>query len=231
MRAVVTFLFSLGFALAPLVTSPFSGFRADQLPVPQVDPPIQPAGWAFSIWGLIYAWLVLSAGFGLCRRRGDPGWQAVRTPLIVSLAIGTPWLAIANASALWATAAILLMASAAVAALFQAPARDRWLLRAPVAVLAGWLTAASVVSLGTTAAGYGLLDAVAVAYLGLGLAALVAWTVQSRTSEPLYGAAVAWALLGIAVQNAGPLPALAAAAAAALLLVGWRAAIRSRRPA
>lgn len=30
--------------------------------MPQVDPPVQPAGWAFSIWSEIYLWLIVSAG-------------------------------------------------------------------------------------------------------------------------------------------------------------------------
>lgn len=232
MRALITLLLAVSFAAAPAVTDPFSGFRADQLPTSQDDPPIQPAGWAFAIWGLIYAWLVISAAFGLWRRRDDADWQAVRGPLIVALAIGVPWLAIANASAFWATVTIWGMAAFAVAALLAAPSRDRWLLRAPVALFAGWLTAASVVSLGVVAGGHGLLtDAEGWAYIGIGLAALLAWAVQSRTTEPLYGLAVGWALLGIAAKNAAVLPMVAVAALAALLLVGLRAASRARAAA
>ena len=59
--AVLTFILALAFALAPALTNPFTGFTADQLPVPQIDPPIQPAGYAFAIWGLIYLWLIASA--------------------------------------------------------------------------------------------------------------------------------------------------------------------------
>ncbi|GGL57531.1 hypothetical protein [Wenxinia marina] len=228
MQAVLTLLLAILFAAAPLVTDPFSGFRADQLPVPQVDPPVQPAGWAFSIWGVIYAWLIVSAAFGLWARRADADWQAARTPLVLSLAIGVPWLAIANASAIWATVTIFLMAAAAIAALLRAPVRDRWLLRAPVGLYAGWLTAASFVSLASTAAGYGFGDQLLWAYFSIALAALVAWAVQSRTAEWTYGLAVGWALLGIVVANLPALPLVAAVAGAALLLIAARATTRSR---
>ncbi len=114
LRAALAFLFTASFVASPLFTSPFSGFRADQLPIPQVDPPIQPEGYAFAIWGLIYAWLVISACWGLAFRVGDDGWERVRTPLILSLAVGTPWLWIANQSALWATVAIWIMAATAI---------------------------------------------------------------------------------------------------------------------
>ncbi len=83
--AALTLLLTLTFVLSPLVTSPFSGFRADQLPIPQIEPPVQPAGYAFAIWGLIYGWLVVSAIYGLWKRRDDVAWQSARLPLLGSL--------------------------------------------------------------------------------------------------------------------------------------------------
>ena len=203
MRAPLTLLFTLTFVLSPLVTEPFSGFRADQLPIPQIEPPVQPAGYAFAIWGLIYAWLVLSAGFGMLKRQRSGPWDRGRGPLIVSLALGTPWLWVANQSAVWATVLIIAMAAGAVAAVAMGPREDRLWFRGPVSVYAGWLTAASFVSLGSTAAGYGVLtDAQGWAYLGIGLALVTALAVQWRLGRaPLYGLTVVWALVGIVVAN------------------------------
>src|SRR6056297_2048118 len=157
MKAILTLTAAVAFALSPLTTEGFNGFRPDQLPVPQVDPPVQPAGYAFAIWGLIYGWLVVSAGFGLWARANDPAWDRMRAPLLLSLAVGTPWLWIANQSPVWATVTIFIMAGAAILAALRSPGRDRWLAHAPVTVYAGWLTAASFVSLGSTAAGHGVL--------------------------------------------------------------------------
>ncbi len=62
------------------------------------------------------------------------------------------------------------MAIAALAAFLRAdPDRDRWMLSAPTAILAGWLTAASAVSTGVTLAGYGWLSDTAAA------GAMLAW--------------------------------------------------------
>lgn len=58
-------ILTIAFAVSPAFTTPFSGFSVHQLPIPQIDPPIQPAGYAFSIWGLIYSWLIVSAVFGV----------------------------------------------------------------------------------------------------------------------------------------------------------------------
>ena len=200
--ALFTLFLTVTFVTSPLLTAPFSGFRADQLPVPQITPPIQPAGYAFAIWGLIYGWLAASALFGIWKRREDPAWDRARWPLIVSLGVGTPWLAIANTSAVWATIMIFLMALGAILALIRAPSHDIWLFRIPVGIYAGWLTAASFVALGSTAAGVDLItDQVGWAYLGILGALSVAAPVVLKTGAVSYGVTVIWALAGICVAN------------------------------
>ncbi|QQA44438.1 hypothetical protein [Pelagovum pacificum] len=221
--AWATLLLAVAFAAAPFVTEPFQGYDGNQLPVPQDSPPIQPAGWAFSIWGIIYLWLIVSAAFGLKSRGDDPEWEKVRGPLLIALAVGVPWLAVANESALLATVMIFLMAGGAIAALLRTPIFDRWTLRHPVGLFAGWLTAASFVSLGATAAGYGLvLGPTGWAWVCLPLALLVAAAVQSRPQvSPAYGIAVIWALTGIMVKNApaGASPGIATLALLGILLI------------
>ncbi len=202
-KAWLTLVFTVTFVTSPAFTAPFSGFTRDQLPIPQIDPPVQPAGYAFSIWGLIYGWLLVSALYGVYARRSDAAWDRVRVPLIVSLAAGTPWLAVANRSPIWATVLIFVMAASAIVALRRAPTSDRWWLQAPVAIYAGWLTAASFVSLGSTAAGYGVLtNGLGWAFLGIALALVVTVLVQRTVPRASgYGGTVIWALVGIMVAN------------------------------
>lgn len=220
-RACLTLLFTATFVVAPALTDPFSGFRADQLPIPQIDPPIQPAGYAFAIWGLIYGWLIVSAVFGVWKRGRDAAWDVMRAPLIVSLAVGTPWLWIANQSAIWATIGIIAMAVPAIMAMLRAPSDDGWLARAPVSIYAGWLTAASCVSLGSTAAGYGVLfDQTGWAYVGIAIALAVALPIQLRAQRaPGYGLTVIWASVGIIVANGATLISAEAAVGIALITV------------
>jgi len=203
LTSAVTLLLTIAFAVSPALTNPFSGFLANQLPIPQTDPPIQPAGYAFSIWGLIYAWLIVSAVYGFLKRPNDQDWNAARKPLIVSLAVGVPWLAIANASAIWATITIIIMAVGAVWSLIISPTRDRWWFQAPVGIYAGWLTAASCVSLGTTMAGYGVLaNSFGWAFIGIIIGLLVTTTVFMVGRKALeYLMTVVWALSGIIVAN------------------------------
>ena len=226
--AVLTLVFTATFVISPAITDPFSGFRADQLPIPQIDPPVQPAGYAFAIWGLIYAWLVISAIYGIIKRADDAAWNDARKPLILSLAVGTPWLAVANASAVWATILIFVMAATAIAAMLRAPTDDHWWFRTPVGIYAGWLTAASFVSLGSTAAGYGVVTgALGWAYLGIIGALLVTGSVLALRSVIPYGLTVIWALVAIIVANGAEIWTVSALAGVGIaILLGFLAATR-----
>lgn len=220
--ALLAFLLSLSFAASPYFVPGFGGFDPSQFPIPQEDPPVQPAGYAFGIWGLIYLWLVLGLGWGLLRAREDGAWHAMRLPLCLSLAVGTFWLEVATASPVWASVLIWVMLLSALAALFMAPAEDRLWAAWPVGLYAGWLSAASCVSLGLLAGGYGWFDEATAGLLFVGLAIVIGGSVQAALGRaPAYGLAVIWALVAVVVANWGSAPAVAylAAGGALLLLV------------
>ena len=204
--AALVFLAAVIFAAGPFLFPGFQGFDPGAFPVPQDDPPVQPAGYAFAIWGLIYLWLVAGTGFGLFRRADDPDWQPHRMPLLVSLVVGIVWLPVAQISPIAATVLIWVMMLAALVALFLAGDMDRWLQVAPLAVYAGWLTAAASVSIGLMLGGYGLLPETPAALVGLGIALAIALVVQYRLHRaPLYGITVIWALVAVIVANSSPL--------------------------
>ena len=235
MKAVLLLVAAIAFASAPLWTSGFGGFDPTRYPNPQFDPPVQPAGYAFSIWGPIYLWLIVHGVYGLLARAEAEDWDRTRWPLFISLAIGTSWISVAQVNPPLATLLIWVMLAGALVALLRTPARDRWLLAAPVGLYAGWLTAASFVSIGLLGAGYG----VAFGETGWAWAAVVAafatvLAVQSRVPQsPEYGLAAAWAFVAIAVGNWGTgwglvvAAILAATLVALYALAGFRTARRT----
>ena len=202
--AIGVVLAALAFGLSSLVVPDFGGFDADQFPIPQEDPAVQPAGYAFAIWGVIYLWLFVGAVYGLSRRATAEDWAEMRPYLVLSLVVGAGWLPVAKMSALAAAVLIWAMLIPALLALFRAPLLDRWWGRAPIGLYADWLSAASFVALGLCLAGWGLMQDVPAAILCLLLAVALASAVQvALEGVPEYGLAVVWALVGVAVNNLG----------------------------
>lgn len=231
MKAILALTGAIAFVVFSAAAPPFTGYTPEQLPLIEGRAPVQPAGYAFSIWGVIYTWLVVATGFGLFRRADDKAWDRMRWPLIISLGLGAGWLWVAVANAIMATLLIFAMLAAALAALVRAPqgagGPDLWLARVPIGLFAGWLTAASFVSLGLVLGGFGLLPSGRVAALVMILlAAAVAALVMLRLrGGGAYAFAVAWGLIGIAVANLsteGDIAALAGAAALGMAFLWWR---------
>jgi hypothetical protein len=201
--APLVLILTLAFALSPLASNGFNGFTPGQFPVVQDHWPVQPVGWAFSIWGLIYLWLTAGAVYGLLRARGDLRWTEMRAPLAISLLIGVFWIAVANLQPLAATVMIIFMAAAAIVALLRAP--DGFWAVGPVGLYAGWLTAATGVAIAVVLGGYGVLSAQVAALVLLALVLGVALSVQwQRPGAFSYGFGVAWALMGVIVANLDP---------------------------
>lgn len=200
----LTLIFAILFGLSPLASDGFNGFTPDQFPVVQDRWPVQPAGWAFSIWGLIYLWLIAGSVWGLWKAADDRHWQAMRAPLLVSLIVGTFWIAAANASPILATVMIVVMAIAAVIAFLRAGQGQRFLQVDPVGLYAGWLTAATGVAIAVLLSGYGIISAgMAAILLILAVLAVAIWVQSHRPNTLTYPLAVGWALIGIVGANWG----------------------------
>ncbi|MDJ1009500.1 MAG: hypothetical protein QNJ13_16935 [Paracoccaceae bacterium] len=228
MKAILLLCATLAFVVGAYVV-PFAGFAPEQFPVPQIDPPVQPAGYAFAIWGVIFLWLLASAGYGLIRRAENPGWDALRWPLMVSFIVGASWNTVANQSPVMATILIWVMLAAALWGLLKAPRADRPWLAWPLGLYAGWLTAAASVSLGLLAAGHGVASAVPAAWGAILVAGVLAALVLRATGNLAYGAGLLWALAAVIVRNAGETWSVAVAAGIAMAALLAVAATRRGR--
>ena len=220
-KALTLLFATLAFGVAPFVTPPFTGYDPGLFPVQIVRPSIQPAGYAFAIWSVIYLWLIAHAVYGLWKRGENAAWDVVRLPLALAVAVGAVWLSIAGVSAIWGTVTIWIMAGAAILAFLRAdPAIDRWMLSAPTAIFAGWLSAASAVSTGVMIAGYGWLSDTGAAAAMLAVVMGIAVTIQMRRpAMPIYGLTVTWALVGVIVANSSANPIVAILAASGIVVM------------
>jgi len=220
----LTLAMGLAFAAAPAFAPEFRGYAAGQLPVAIERHAVQPAGYAFSIWGVIFLWLLASAAFGLWARADHPAWRITRPALIAAMAMGSLWLFLAASNPLLATAVILVMAVFAITAFLRADTGvDRWMLSAPLGIFAGWVSAASLVSVGIMLGGYGLMPHPTAALVMVAVLVAAALYIQSRQPMmPVYGATVVWAIVAVAVVNRSdyPMVAMVAAGAAVIMAAG-----------
>lgn len=200
--AIALLLVSIAFAAMPFFVN-FSGYDPDIFPIPQDDPPGQPAGYAFAIWGVIYLWLIISALIGLWRHGDDESWRPARLPLLISLGVGVTWLPIAQNNPIAASLLIWMMLIPALIALARAPNEARLSFKAPIALYAGWLAAASWVTIALVGAGYGILfDATAWAIVILvGATALSALILLRLRAIPEFGIGVTWALIAVVAKD------------------------------
>lgn len=214
-RRAATLAFAVGqVALPGLLFA--NGFEPAQAPRPSAGPtPVEPAGYAFIIWGLIY---LCALAYALYQARptlaGDPllariGWLTAGGYGLTCL-----WLVVARVGPLWATVPVIagmlcLLASAFLIACRwpgRASAGRRWLVTTPLALFAGWLTAATFVNAAEVLPLYGFgRFGLSVEAFSLGIvaaASLLALVILRLSRWNLaYGLTVTWALGGIVVAN------------------------------
>jgi hypothetical protein len=202
MKPILILIAAIAFALSPFLLPEFGGFDPELYPVPRDNPAVQPAGWAFAIWGIIYLALIFHGAYGLIKRKTDQSWDNGRLNLLISLAIGAIWLPVAFVSPIWATILIWVMLITALMSLYQTrSATPQWAAFWPVTLYAGWLTAASFVSIGLILAGYGFMGEVPAAIIALILATPFAVINIYKLKNWTYGAAIAWGVIAIAANN------------------------------
>lgn len=207
------------------------------------DGTLRAAGYAFSIWSVIYAGLVAYAVYQVIPRRAEPalldavGWPSV----VATLGCGL-WIIASAADLDWASVAIILT-SAGAANLGLARARTAGLGQAgwprrlvvwPIGLLAGWLTAAAALNILTVMTAEGLIgpdNARAAALVGVAAVTLAALLSAVAVRVATYGLAVSWGLAAVAVAEFGSKPEVALAAiAAAALVLGLTVVLALRRP-
>ncbi len=211
-RAVLLVCVSAVFALTPFMLPEFRGYDPQDLWINIADPAAQPPRITFLIWFVIYPGLLAHAMHGLADHAEDRAWDANRSMLIAAMLLGIFWVFLASTLPIFASGIMVVMAIAALIALFQTGQGSFWQ-QPPVALFAGWVTAAAGVAWGVTLAGLGALSNVASAYVMLCGLLIVAICVQRHLGRvPAFAAAIVWALLGIAAGNWDVHPELVQAA-------------------
>lgn len=197
---------------------------------------LTPAGWAFSIWGPLYAG---SIGFALFQfmpaQRRNARLAPLRWPAAGAFLGNALWAAytqgfglsaVSAAIILW-TLVCLLMVYRRISSweAMRTPA-ETWFVVVPLSALAAWLTAASIVNISASLRYHGMEASVATAPL-IGAAVLLfggviaALAVARGKGNPAYALTFLWALAAIyAAGGQAAAPIGIAAVLAAMLVLG-----------
>lgn len=197
---------------------------------------LQVAGYAFSIWGLLYLGLLAYAVRQALPQTGESvlinrmGWPSAAALIGIGVWIIVAALDLKTASVVVIFASLLvllvplLLNGRTIRALGRVE-RDRWLTAWPLAALAGWLTIAAPLNLITTATAFDALPAAlsptgwaVAAVLGVTLIGLFGTWVLRLLAYPL---PIAWGLIGafVAEQERNPVLGFTALGAALVLVV------------
>ena len=201
-----------------------------------------PAGYAFSIWGLIYLAMLAYALYQAWPGRGAvPLLRRTGWPVAAASAAAAAWGFAYTAGAYALSLGLMAAALVALVAAFVGVARseplgrqETWRVRVPVSLFFGWITVASIANAADVLQragwdGFGLADATwAVVMIGVALLVtlfVLAW----RGGDLAYAGVLVWGLVAIAVRQPAPMAPVALGAAAVIAaasVVLWR-----RRPA
>ena len=202
----------------------------------QGDSTLRAAGYAFSIWSLIYVGILAYAVRQVLPQTGESeminrmGWPSTVAFFGIGLWIFVAALNLKAASVAIIFASLLallipLLANARIVRGLGRTERDRLLVVWPLAALAGWLTVAALNLMTTTTAFDALPTALSPggwAILAIVITILIALGVTFALRTLAYPLPAAWGLLGafVAEQTDKPAVAFVALAGSVLLLIG-----------
>ena len=203
-----------------------------------------PAGYVFSIWGLIYLGLIAYAIYQvLPAQRENPQLGRIGYLFALSCVANIIWLFLWHYEVFVGTIVAMLALLGLLIAIYlrlgigrgQVPAAEKWLVHLPFSIYLGWITVATIANATSLLdylhwSGWGISPAWwAVIML---IAATAIATLVSLTRRDLaYVLVIIWAFVGIAVKHAAtPLVSIPAALLVLVLAVVMVMGARRRRP-
>ncbi len=204
---------------------------------------ITPAGWAFSVWGPLYAGSLAYAVFQMLPAQhrnsllGRIGWPSAGAFLGNAM-----WALYTQSYGLtWVSAAIILFTLLCLLAIYRVFALHRggftrgelWLAVLPLSALAAWLTAAAIVNIAASLQYHRVtlpldapLAAAAVVVIG---GVIAAAAIANTRGNPWYALVFLWALAAIYAAHGAQVALIGAATILAALLVAASTLLRLSR--
>jgi hypothetical protein len=203
-----------------------------------------PAGYVFSIWGLIYLGLIAYAVFqALPAQRENPRLRSIGGLFLLSSLANILWIFLWHYEAFVITLPVMLVLLASLILIYlllgtgrtSVSRAETWLVRVPFSIYLGWITVATIANatqllffLGWNG---GIISPEVWTVIMLAVATVVAWLMAITRRDVAYLLVLVWAFVGIATKHTGtPMVSTAAWVATALVAtsVVWSAIAKRR---
>jgi benzodiazapine receptor len=177
---------------------------------------ITPAGYVFSIWGIIYILLGVFAGFqARPSQKGKDYLKSIGWLFVLSSLLNIGWLFLWQFEYLTLSVALMFMILLTLIAIYlrlnvgkvTVPLRERLAVHLPFQVYLGWITIASIANVSVTLVsigwnGFGISPETWATLIVL-VALLIALLVVTMRRDAAYGLVIIWAFVGIAMKQSG----------------------------
>ena len=224
--AVVVTIAVNGLANALPINGQQTGEISDRFPVFFV-----PAGYVFSIWGLIYIGLIAFAIYqALPAQRTNPRLQRVGYWFALSCLANIVWILLWHYNMFPASLLVMLVLLASLIVIYlrldigraTVGAAEKWAVNVPFSIYLGWITVATVANATSVLYhlqwnGFGISPEIW-AVLMIGAATIICLAVILTRRDVAYSLVLIWALIGIAVKQ-GDRSQIVATMAVAMALV------------
>jgi hypothetical protein len=192
-----------------------------------------PAGYVFSIWGLIYLGLILFAIYqALPAQRSNPRLRLIDIPFVLSCLANIVWLFLWHYEQFPLTILVMITLLGLLITIYlrleigraRVSPGERWLVHLPFSVYLGWVTVATIANATDVLDylkwdGWSIPPEIWAVIMLIVATALTFWISLSR-GDAAYLLVIVWAFAGIAIKQAGtPLVANTAWALSGILLV------------
>jgi hypothetical protein len=202
-----------------------------------------PAGYVFSIWGLIYLGLIAFAIFqALPAQRANPRLARIGPWFLAASIANIAWIFLWHYEYFWWTAPVMVALFGSLLAIYlrldigraAVPSRERWTVDHPFSLYLGWVTVATIANITALLYlagwnGWGVSPQTWTVVM-ISAAAVIACLLTLTRRDVVFPLVVIWALAGIAIKNAtAPVVQGAALFACLIVLGGIIAGVLQRR--
>jgi benzodiazapine receptor len=193
---------------------------------------VTPAGYVFSIWGVIYTLLLIFAVFqALPSQREKPFLQQINVLFVLSGVLNVVWLFLWHYDQIVLSVAVMFALLATLIAVYlrlgigkaSVTLKEKVFVHLPFSVYLGWITVASIANVASALVsiqwdGFGLASETW-AVLVIAVALLITLAVIATRRDIAYSLVLVWALVGIAVNQSAYQNIVTAVTASAIIII------------